>query len=524
MDECGATGGIPVALSDIQRDGYGRKKETVSRILNDDWKVWLEGGRTMRRLRDAFRLLGQRPYRWLLIGLMALCIGANSETLGAHPVVKLKLWTHQRHMADLTKRLIKEFNATVGKKKRISVSVTVLGDDASRIFQEAQLKMEGPDLYSTNFNSGFADPFQAGAKIWFDDLPGFQQWKKSWPSWYWIEGITTYQGHVFAIPVEVINSRLIYNRDLFRRAGLDPDKPPLSYEELKQIARKITKAGGGNAYGFAYCGAESWPLEWMPSQWAEANGDPAYWDWKTGRWAIQGYYKVFQLLLDLQNEGSLFPGTAFLTNDALRAQFAEGRIGMFMGEAWDVGVLNEQYPAKCDWGVAPIPTYDGRFHGKPRAMIIGGYWSINGQSRYKLQAWEVVKWFSRYEIRAKFYEHGKCIDPDPKVTQVYAKQKSPLKGFKEFAETLDKDYLASYPVLPGWKIPERNPCTVFRDILLNGGSLADRLQQLETEWNQELDRFYRNNPSVKREWNIYPQFDRISGQLGKPLAVPVFDK
>jgi multiple sugar transport system substrate-binding protein len=454
--------------------------------------------------------------------LFTLLFGSSPAVFGKHPVVRLMVWTHQRHMANLTKSLIQEFNATVGKRKEMVVSLRILGDDASGLFQKAQMNMEGPDLYSTNFNTGVPEPFRDGARIYFDDLPGFKAWKARFPQWYWIEGVTTYHGHVFAIPTEVINSRLIYNRDLFRAIGRDPNRPPKSYRELREIARAITIHQRGAAFGFAYCGAEDWPLEWMPSQWAEANGEPAYWDWSRGRWAINGYRRVFQLLLDLQKEGSLFPGADMLTNEALRAQFAEGRVAMFMGESWDVGVLNEQFRTKCDWGVAPIPTYDGKYHGKPRAMVTGGYFCINAQTRYKRQAWEVVKWFSRYEVRARMVENGKCIDPDPVVAKRYVKKPYLVRGFKEFAGTLDDDYLATYPYLPGWREPNVTPFNILRGALKLGWDLDTRLNVLDQAWNFELDKYYRDNPGVKREWNIYPAFDRTTGKRGKPLVEPDF--
>ncbi|MCL6588395.1 MAG: extracellular solute-binding protein [Firmicutes bacterium] len=435
----------------------------------------------------------------------------------------LTLWTHQRHMANLIQQLITEFNATEGYKKRIRITMRVLGDESWNIFHEAQKRGEGPDLYSSGFDTHYDDPWKAGALAWFDDLPGFAEWKRKWPSWYWIEGTTTYQGHVYTIPTQVLNSRLIYNRDLFRLIGRDPDSPPRSYADLRDIARKITKAGKGWAFGFAYTGDGSWPFEWMPSQWAEANGEPAYWDWKQGRWAMKGFQRVFQLLLDLQRDGSLFPGATQLSNEALRAQFAEGRIGMFMGEFWDVGVLNDQYRAKCDWGVASIPTYDGKFHGRSRAMMIGGLWNINGQSRHKLEAWEVVKWFSRYEIRAKMYEQGKCIDPDPEVQKYVKISPQKVNGFEAFASTLEQeDYLATYPILPGWKKRTDNPCTLFRQILLAHDDLGARLADLERVWNQALDEYYRKNPRIKRGWNIYPHFNRRTYKMGAPLIKPVF--
>lgn len=459
------------------------------------------------------------------IGLVFLIVGGlflESPWALPQQEVKLSLWTHHRHMANTLKQLVNEFNSTAGREKGIKLSLRFLGDDSSAIFQEAQKQGEGPDLYSSGFITGYPDPIKAGAQIWFDDLPGFQEWKNKWPSWYWVEGVTTYKGHVIAIPAQVINSRLIYNKDLFQAIGWDPNQPPRSYEEVKKAAREITAIGKGRVYGFAFCGGDSWWMEWMPSQWGEANGDRVYWDWKRGRWAIEGYNRVFKLILDLQKEGSLFPASITLSNDALRAQFAQGRVGMFMGEAWDVGVLNTQFPTTCKWGVAPIPTYDGKFHGKSRAMIIGGLWSINGQSRHRFEAWEVVKWFNRYEVRAKLYEQGAAIDPDPLVAKCYIKNTSPPNGFRAFAESLNQDYLATYPILPGWKQPENTPCTVLRQLLSRGGDPGVELQELDRFWNRELDKYFQNNTEIKRSWNIYPEFNPIKDGLGPALEKPVF--
>lgn len=452
--------------------------------------------------------------RTALLLMVLLFVSVFPTGAGAKPV-KLSMWTHHRHMADHLQYLVAEFNRTTGREKGIVISLRIIGDDAWDIFQNAQSRGEGPDLYSSGFVTGYADPFAAGVISFFDELPGFAEWKAQWPDWYWIEGLTTYQGRVYAVPTQVFNSRLIYNKDLFRQAGLDPEHPPRSYREVREYARKITDAGKGVAYGFAYCGADCWPLEWMPSQWAEANGDPAYWDWKNGRWAMQGYLKVFQLILEMKEDGSLFPGAATLTNDALRAQFAQGRIGMFMGESWDVGVLTDQFPAKCDWGVAPIPTYDGEFHGKPRAMLLGGFWNINRQSRHKLEAWEVVKWFARYEIRGKMLTAAKNIDLDPKVLP-YVEKSPQNSGFAAFAGTLDQDYLATYPHLPGWQAPEISPCTVFQRILAEGGDLEEELRKVDEIWNRQLDEYFATRPWVDRGWNTYPEFDGRTGWFGLP--------
>ncbi|HBF39221.1 MAG TPA: hypothetical protein DDW50_18120 [Firmicutes bacterium] len=497
--------------SSIEKYGWNKKRE-VLKMDTLDPKV-----NSVANRKPARKII--KLFSWLLLISMII----EAPAFGLNSTIKLTIWTHQRHMADLIKELMNDFNHTIGRQKGIKLSMRVLGDDSWPMFHQAQKAGNGPDLYSSGYITKYPDNFEAGAQTWFDDFPDFRRWKAQWPSWYWVEGMTTYQGHVYSIPAQVFNSRLIYNRDLFRAAGLDPTHPPRSYQALKDAAQRISKLGHGQYYGFAYCGAESWPMEWMPSQWAEANGESAYWDWKQGRWAMEGYSRIFQLLLDLKKEGSMFPGTEVLTNDALRAQFAEGKIGMYMGEFWDVGVFNAQFPAKCDWGIGPIPTYDGKFHGKPRAMILSGMWNINGQSQHKLEAWEVVKWFNQYEVRALMYERGKCIDPDPIVVEKYVKHQPKVRGFEAFANTLDQDYLATYPILPGWKSPKDNPCTVFRNVLIYGGDIRGELNKLDRDWNRQLDAYYQKNLAIKRGWNIYPHFDRMTGKMGMPLIKPNFN-
>jgi ABC-type glycerol-3-phosphate transport system substrate-binding protein len=193
---------------------------------------------------------------------------------------------------------------------------------------------------------------------------------------------------------------------------------------------------------------------------------------------------------------------------------------MFMGESWDVGVLNYQFPAKCDWGVGPIPTIDGKFHGKSRAMVLGGWLIINGQSRHKKEAFEVFKWFSSYEVRARMYETGANIDPDPAVVDQYVSTLPKVKGFLAFSESLDNDYLATYPYLPGWEAPEENPFTILQQALVNGIDVRSELARLDELWNARLDEYFATIPSVDRRWDTYPQFDRMTGQLGSPALQP----
>ena len=56
--------------------------------------------------------------------------------------------------------------------------------------------------------------------------------------------VGTYDGRLYGVPLYADVSALFYNKDLFEKAGLDPNKPPTSLAEIREYADKITALGG----------------------------------------------------------------------------------------------------------------------------------------------------------------------------------------------------------------------------------------------------------------------------------------
>ena len=54
---------------------------------------------------------------------------------------------------------------------------------------------------------------------------------------------TTPEGKMLSMPFNSSTPVLYYNKDAFRKAGLDPDKPPKTWPEVAQYAKKLVKAG-----------------------------------------------------------------------------------------------------------------------------------------------------------------------------------------------------------------------------------------------------------------------------------------
>lgn len=65
-----------------------------------------------------------------------------------------------------------------------------------------------------------------------------------------------YNGHLYGIPFQMTTQYLFWNKDLFEAAGLDPETPPKTYEEIQPMAEKINNkekniVGGGGSYNDA---------------------------------------------------------------------------------------------------------------------------------------------------------------------------------------------------------------------------------------------------------------------------------
>jgi ABC-type glycerol-3-phosphate transport system substrate-binding protein len=63
-----------------------------------------------------------------------------------------------------------------------------------------------------------------------------------------LDGVTGSDGKIYGFPRQAYAAALHYNRDLFEQAGLDPDSPPETWEEIREAAKAITDATGKAGY------------------------------------------------------------------------------------------------------------------------------------------------------------------------------------------------------------------------------------------------------------------------------------
>jgi multiple sugar transport system substrate-binding protein len=201
--------------------------------------------------------------------------------------------------------------------------------------------------------------------------------------------LTTENGHYYGTPYVADMSVLWYNKALFRRAGLDPNKPPATYAEILSDARKI-KALGHGIYGFAFAGRCEGCLGFtiLPDIWATKTyllyGRPG-----SERAFIAGNVPLRQTLTVYQQlwaEHLSDPESRVETGATWGQNFLAGKIGMMALGYGPIAPAPATFLAQV--GVTLLPAPDG---GASATFDGGANFGIPTGSRNPSGAWEFVK-------------------------------------------------------------------------------------------------------------------------------------
>lgn len=163
-------------------------------------------------------------------------------------------------------------------------------------------------------------------------------------------------GRSFAIPTDGTVMGLAYNRALFEQAGLDPDQPPTTWEELRTDAKKIKDATGVD--GFAHYGSNNqggWQFETELYSFGGrlVNDD----DTEAALTDDDAAADLLHVISDMRHvDGSIGSNTVLNFDDTAK-EFAAGRAAMmviFSQAAWRGIVETNGFPAE-DFGMGGLP-------------------------------------------------------------------------------------------------------------------------------------------------------------------------
>lgn len=261
---------------------------------------------------------------------------------------------------DFLEILVKEFEASRNVTVRVDLTP----------FDQMETKLRSAAIAGQTPDVCFMDALKVlglaygEAVVKLDELEGFPsssvaEFRKEFVGAAYDTNVINVQGKVnlYGLPAQTTCVALFYNKASFRRfhdslvaAGLDPNRPPADWDELKAYAKAMTRPADG-VYGWAINRSLWWAYPMINSYRAEmvaytedGKARPAFNDERA-----EG---ALQLLNDLTRGG--FEGKAWVAGGLGADQgFLEGKYAMCLNGPWMVANF---LGAGMDFGVAPIPT------------------------------------------------------------------------------------------------------------------------------------------------------------------------
>lgn len=313
--------------------------------------------------------------------------GVASSSDDSKEPITITFWDHEQS----SKEMDAAYRAAAASFKKTHPNVTV--DIQTFPFEQYQQKLltavkgnHGPDIMSLDqpWIPQFAeskltapmDDFVSGSTLVKKD----KFYSAAWDSTLW-------KGKQWAIPLGFdVWEQLLWNPELFQKAGLDPNTPPKTWDELLADAQKLT---GDGQFGIVLPSAKSEVIPVFNNSFIFSNGGQIIDD--NGKVVIDSPQNI-KTYKYLYNDLIKYAPTGMTNTDqgAAEALFTSGKVAMMFDGNWSQETMAAQ--AKFDWkaAVPPVPKAGDTFHG-----ATGGWnLAISARSPHQKAAFEFIEFLT----------------------------------------------------------------------------------------------------------------------------------
>jgi sn-glycerol 3-phosphate transport system substrate-binding protein len=288
---------------------------------------------------------------------------------------------------------------------------------------------------------------------------------------------STSKGEMLSFPFNSSSTVMWYNKDAFKKAGLDPEKPPATWPETFEAAKKLKAAG------YATCGFSNAWVTWVNTEQLSAWHNVSL---STKANGLDGFdtvlnfngplhVKHLESLVELQKDKTYDYSGRTNTGEG---RFTAGECPIFLTSSAFFG--NVKANAKFAFGAAPMPYYPDQ-KGAPQNSIIGGasLWVMGGKKPDEYKG--VAKFFTFLSDTDRQVEIHKSSGYLPITKAAYQKTKD--SGFYK-----DAPYLET-PLL---ELTNKEPTENSRGLRLGN------MVQLRDVWAEEYEAALAGKKTAKQ--------------------------
>jgi multiple sugar transport system substrate-binding protein len=374
-----------------------------------------------------------------MASIAASCGGDEDET-GSGGKAKLTFWHGQTELwADCLKTQIDEFNRT---HKNIEVSSDTGGVVADRMLQKVTAGLQAgnyPDV-AYIFGSDLANFAKSDKLLDLTDAEEIDI-DQFYPAG---RDAATVDDRVRAVPALIDNLAVVYNKKIFKEAGVKPPSDDWTWDDFRATAKKLTDEERGIVgTGWPGTGDEDttwriWPLVWqLGGDVLSEDGDSVGFDNEAGEGALS-------YVRDLAGDGSVYVDTT-AGAERMNQLFQSNKMAMILTGPWN---LPDFVDAKVGYGVTLLPAFEGE-----HTTIAGpDVWAVfdNGEKRSKA-AREFVGWLTSADQNLACAEQAGSLPTRDDVTKLegYDAYVESLPGLEKFVDNLEnarvRPTIAEYP-------------------------------------------------------------------------------
>lgn len=206
----------------------------------------------------------------------------------------------------------------------------------------------------------------------------------------------SYEGHLYAIPRDVSNLVIFYNKDLFDKYKVPYPNKNWTFDEFLNTAKSLTKP---NQWGISFEEDLYFYLPYLMSEGGGVLSD----DLKTSIINTPESQKGLKFYSDLRNKYSVAPKQAQSASATMAQLFLQKQLAMHLSGRWLVPKYRED--AKFNWGVINFPAGD---KGSIVPMDASG-WAIAKSSKHKAEAQRLINYLSSKKSIEKFTQSGLIV-------------------------------------------------------------------------------------------------------------------
>lgn len=382
--------------------------------------------------------------------LLSAC-GGNKEE-GASPasstspgkVVQLDLWHKwgNGHEREVLEQLIRKFES---ENPGIKITQTPVSDNTK--FLSAISAGNPPDIIDLDTTTMIGEWANKGVLMPLDDWIARDKIDKdafipaSWKA-------VTYEDKVYAMPFVAFNEGLLYNKEMFKQAGLDPEHPPETLEHLVEYAGKLTQVDAdGNIQQMGFL--PTWPashlqtgLAWMyGGEFYDAGenkitaNDPGIAEalaWERNFYKKYGPQKV---------QNFITSSGQYLTAQDL---FESGKLAMVIDGPWAIRFIQENMKdAEQNIGAGYIPYPKDHPENKGLSFIDVNPQIIPVGAKHPEEAWKFISWLTTNKETAS--EFADLVANIPQLKDAPATELFKDSRFALFMELAASDKARVFP-------------------------------------------------------------------------------